>query len=143
MSVLKYYIPIFSIMFILFIISIYYNKKKIKPSIELYKKKYPGAVKVLLKSTNFVVASSSVEIYKIDEEPATTFMEGLNFYTWIKPGKSIIQLRYNASRIGFFYKSVNTYVDWTPVEVNLESGKEYVISFDKKVGFKISQINKN
>lgn len=143
MSVLKYYIPIFSIMFILFIISIYYNKTKIKSSIEAYKRKYPDAVKVLLKSTNIGVASSSIEIYKIDEEPAITFMKGLNFYTWIKPGKSIIKLRYNASRIGFFYKSVNTYVDWTPVEVNLEVGKEYVISFDKKVGFKISELNKN
>lgn len=51
----------------------------------------------------------------------------------VKPGKSVLNVRFDSERVGFFYKRVRTYTDPVDIEVDLEAGKEYIISFDKKL----------
>lgn len=93
-----------------------------------YLEKYPNAVKVYAKTTNVVVANSQVVIGLVDGETPAYFTGG----TYVKPGKSVLTVRFDSSRVGVFYKSVNKTTDYVEVEVNLEEGKEYELSFDKK-----------
>lgn len=104
------------------------NLKKNSNRKNEYLKKYPNAVKVWAKRTNVVVAQSAVTIGMVDGETPAYFQGG----TYVKPGKSELMVRFDASRVGVFYKQVNTYTDYVTIQVDLEEGKEYLLSFDKK-----------
>lgn len=102
-----------------------------------YLEKHPDSVKVHLKSTHYGVASSAVSIISIDDEEPCLFNGG--FY--VKPGKSEIVVSFDSKRVGVMYKSVSKSTGYVPIEVDLEKGKEYELSFDKKEGeFVIKEI---
>ncbi len=100
-----------------------------------YLNEHPDAVKVYLKSTNYLVASSHVTVAQVDGLAPAAFMGGI----YVKPGKSVLLVAYSASRVGFFYRRVNSGTDYVPIEVDLESGKEYLLSYSKKEGFQINE----
>lgn len=107
-----------------------YMMKRNKNRANDYLKKHPDSVKVHLKTTHYGVASSAVSIISIDEEEPCLFMGG--FYA--KPGKSEIVVSFDSKRIGVMYKEVSKSTGYVPIEVDLEKGKEYELSFDKKEG---------
>lgn len=122
------YFLLMAAMMVFGIISWYFTLKNNKKRRLNYLEKYPNAVKVYPKKTNVVVANSQIMIYAVDGEmPA--FQNGA-FY--VKPGKSVLDVSFESERVGFFYKRVRTYTDKVSIEVDLEAGKEYIISFDKK-----------
>lgn len=120
---------------LIYVLNIYISFFVNKASSKSYLKEHPDAVKVHLKRTFFLVASSQITVAKVDNERPALFNGGV----YVKPGKSILSLQYAKSRIGILYKSVKSYTDFTDVEVNLTAGKEYIISFDKKEGFVINE----
>ena len=102
-----------------------------KNAVKAYLEKHPDAVKVYLKSTYYVFMSSRILVGSVDDERPALFNGGV----YVKPGTSVLMLQYFKSRAGFFYRRVNSSTDFVDVEVNLEPGKEYLISFDRNDGF--------
>lgn len=138
---LKQLMPYFLLMagMIVFgIISWYITAKNNQKRRSNYLEKYPNAVKVYPKMTNVIVANSQIMIHMVDGE-APVFKGGA-FY--VKPGKSVLSVSFESERVGFFYKKVRTYTDRISIEVDLEPGKDYVISFDKKAeSFRVDEKN--
>lgn len=122
------YLYVFIVFVIVGIVMIIVNFKTNKKRKNNYLEKYPNAVKVYAKTTNVVVANSQVTIGLVDGETPAYFNGG----TYVKPGKSILTVKFDSSRVGVFYKTVNTTTDFVEIEVDLQEGKEYLISFDKK-----------
>lgn len=123
------YLLLIGAMIIFGIISSVVSRRNNKVAKNNYLQKYPNAVRVYPKYTNVVVASSQITIHSVDGE--TPIYDKGAFL--VKPGKSVLNVRFDSERVGFFYKRVRTYTDPVDVEVDLEAGKEYIISFDKKL----------
>lgn len=122
--------------FIIAIVSL----KKNKAAKDRWLEQHPGAVKLMLKSENKVITSNQISAAVISGE-ATAFMETSGYVIYAMPGDVVLEVVYTYTRPGVLYKNVTK--TWGPsrVEVHLEGGRDYCLSFDKdEERFELSEV---
>ena len=92
---------------------------------------HPNAVKIELSSGNNVITQKQLYARVISGE-AAIFNEKAKYIVCADPGDIVLEVTYTYTRPGVLYKNVTT--TWGPakVELNVEKGKDYLLSFDKK-----------
>ena len=92
---------------------------------------HPNAVKIELSSGNNVITQKQLYARVISGE-AAIFNEKAKYIVCADPGDIVLEVTYTYTRPGVLYKNVTT--TWGPakVELNVERGKDYLLSFDKK-----------
>lgn len=84
-----------------------------------------------LSSGNNVITQKQLYARVISGE-AAIFYEKAKHIVCADPGDIVLEVTYTYTRPGVLYKNVTT--TWGPakVELNVERGKDYLLSFDKK-----------
>ena len=92
---------------------------------------HPNAVKIELSSGNNVITQKHLYARVISGE-AAIFNEKAKYIVCADPGDIVLEVTYTYTRPGVLHKTVTT--TWGPakVELNVEKGKDYLLSFDKK-----------
>lgn len=92
---------------------------------------HQGAVKILLKTQNYLVVHKSISA-KIISGDGAIFRETGGYAVYAMPGDIVLEVTYTYTRPGVLHRTVTT--TWGPsrVEMHLETGKEYNLTFDKK-----------
>ena len=92
---------------------------------------HPNAVKIELSSGNNVITQKQLYARVISGE-AAIFNEKAKYIVCADPGDIVLEVTYTYTRPGVLHKTVTT--TWGPakVELNVEKGKDYLLSFDKK-----------
>ncbi|EEI85229.1 hypothetical protein HMPREF0072_2232 [Anaerococcus lactolyticus ATCC 51172] len=92
---------------------------------------HPNAVKIELSSGNNVITQKQLYARVISGE-AAIFNEKAKYIVCADPGDIVLEVTYTYTRPGVLHKNVTT--TWGPakVEFNVERGKDYLLSFDKK-----------
>lgn len=92
---------------------------------------HPDAVKIELSSGNNVITQKQLYARVISGE-AGIFSEKTKYIVFAEPGDIVLELSYSYTRPGVLHKQVTT--TWGPekVELTVEKGKDYLLSFDKK-----------
>lgn len=92
---------------------------------------HPNAVKIVLFSENNVLTQKQLYASVISGE-AAIFAEKTKYVVCAVPGDIVLEVTYTYTRPGVLHKNVTT--TWGPakVELSVESGKDYILSFDKK-----------
>ena len=92
---------------------------------------HPNAVKIELSSGNNVITQKQLYARVISGE-AAIFNEKAKYIVCADPGDIVLEVTYTYTRPGVLHKNVTT--TWGPakVELNVERGKDYLLSFDKK-----------
>lgn len=92
---------------------------------------HPNAVKIELSSGNNVITQKQLYARVISGE-AAIFNEKAKYIVCADPGDIVLEVTYTYTRLGVLHKTVTT--TWGPakVELNVERGKDYLLSFDKK-----------
>ncbi|MDY5731176.1 MAG: hypothetical protein SPL05_06565 [Eubacteriales bacterium] len=92
---------------------------------------HPNAVKIELFSGNGFITQKQLYARVISGE-AAIFTEKTKYIICADPGDIVLEVTYTYTRPGVLYKNVTT--TWGPakVELNVERGKDYLLSFDKK-----------
>ena len=92
---------------------------------------HPNAVKIELSSGNNVITQKQLYARVISGE-AAIFSEKAKYIVCADPGDIVLEVTYTYTRPGVLHKTVTT--TWGPakVELNVEKGKDYLLSFDKK-----------
>lgn len=107
------------------------SAKMNKKSKDKWLENHPGAVKVTLAAENHILTQKQISAYVVSGEGAV-FMETSGYVIYAMPGEVVLEVTYTYTRPGVLHKTVTT--TWGPakVELALESGKEYRLTFDKK-----------
>ena len=94
----------------------------------------PGASKLFTKNKSIGITSQTIEILKVDdnEKSFSSFVEGMKYGIYLKPGNRELTVRATATRPGILHKRVTAV--WGPmkINVNIEPEKTYELRFDKK-----------
>ena len=120
-------IAIFILAAVFSFVSIKMNKKALAKWLAAH----PDAVKIELSSGNNVITQKQLYARVISGE-AAIFNEKAKYIVCAEPGDIVLEVTYTYTRPGVLYKKVTT--TWGPakVELNVEKGKDYLLSFDKK-----------
>ena len=120
-------IAIFILAAVFSFVSIKMNKKALAKWLAAH----PDAVKIELSSGNNVITQKQLYARVISGE-AAIFNEKAKYIVCADPGDIVLEVTYTYTRPGVLYKNVTT--TWGPakVELNVEKGKDYLLSFDKK-----------
>ena len=120
-------IAIFILAAVFSFVSIKMNKK----ALTKWLAEHPNAVKIELSSGNNVITQKQLYARVISGE-AAIFSEKAKYIVCADPGDIVLEVTYTYTRPGVLYKNVTT--TWGPakVELNVERGKDYLLSFDKK-----------
>ena len=120
-------IAIFILAAVFSFVSIKMNKK----ALTKWLAEHPNAVKIELSSGNNVITQKQLYARVISGE-AAIFSEKAKYIVCADPGDIVLEVTYTYTRPGVLHKTVTT--TWGPakVELNVEKGKEYLLSFDKK-----------
>lgn len=120
-------IAIFILAAVFSFVSIKMNKKALAKWLAAH----PDAVKIELSSGNNVITQKQLYARVIIGE-AAIFNEKAKYIVCADPGDIVLEVTYTYTRPGVLYKNVTT--TWGPakVELNVEKGKDYLLSFDKK-----------
>lgn len=120
-------IAIFMLAAVFSFVSIKMNKK----ALTKWLAEHPNAVKIELSSGNNVITQKQLYARVISGE-AAIFNEKAKYIVCAEPGDIVLEVTYTYTRPGVLYKNVTT--TWGPakVELNVERGKDYLLSFDKK-----------
>ena len=120
-------IAIFILAAVFSFVSIKMNKK----ALTKWLAEHPNAVKIELSSGNNVITQKQLYARVISGE-AAIFNEKAKYIVCADPGDIVLEVTYTYTRPGVLYKNVTT--TWGPakVELNVEKGKDYLLSFDKK-----------
>ena len=120
-------IAIFILAAVFSFVSIKMNKKALAKWLAAH----PDAVKIELSSGNNVITQKQLYARVISGE-AAIFNEKAKYIVCADPGDIVLEVTYTYTRPGVLHKSVTT--TWGPakVELNVERGKDYLLSFDKK-----------
>lgn len=128
MGVYAYFvIGFFILAFIFMIISLIYNKNARAKWLAAH----PGAVKVALETGTNLITQKDLYARVISGE-GKAFVEKGHYIILAMPGQLVLEVRYSYTRPGVLHKNVTT--TWGPsrIELQLESGKNYALSFDRK-----------
>ncbi|QRG87025.1 hypothetical protein [Bulleidia sp. zg-1006] len=94
--------------------------------------------KIELASENGIFIQKDFHAQVISGE-AAFFAEGTKYIIYAAPGNVTLEVSYTYIRPGVLYKKVSRTWGPTKVEIQVESGKEYKLSFDKdKEQFKLT-----
>ena len=120
-------IAIFILAAIFSFVSIKMNQK----ALTKWLAEHPNAVKIELSSGNNVITQKQLYARVISGE-AAIFNEKAKYIVCADPGDIVLEVTYTYTRPGVLHKTVTT--TWGPakVELNVERGKDYLLSFDKK-----------
>ena len=120
-------IAIFILAAVFSFVSIKMNKKALAKWLSAH----PNAVKIELSSGNNVITQKQLYARVISGE-AAIFNEKAKYIVCADPGDIVLEVTYTYTRPGVLHKTVTT--TWGPakVELNVERGKDYLLSFDKK-----------
>lgn len=120
-------IAIFILAAVFSFVSIKMNKK----ALTKWLAEHPNAVKIELSSGNNIITQKQLYARVISGE-AAIFNEKAKYIVCAEPGDIVLEVTYTYTRPGVLYKNVTT--TWGPakVELNVERGKDYLLSFDKK-----------
>ena len=120
-------IAIFILAAVFSFVSIKMNQKALTKWLAVH----PNAVKIELSSGNNVITQKQLYARVISGE-AAIFNEKAKYIDCADPGDIVLEVTYTYTRPGVLHKSVTT--TWGPatVELNVERGKDYLLSFDKK-----------
>lgn len=120
-------IAIFILAAVFSFVSIKMNKK----ALTKWLAEHPNAVKIELSSGNNIITQKQLYARVISGE-AAIFSEKAKYIVCADPGDIVLEVTYTYTRPGVLHKNVTT--TWGPakVELNVEKGKEYLLSFDKK-----------
>lgn len=130
---------ILSLFAIFSIVSHFMNKKALKKQGDDFLTKHPNAVKIFTKSGGFIV-TDNMSIIKVNGEYATYFSDETGEGAYALPGTNEIVAEYSWSRPGVLHKKVTTSTGETTFDVELKSGRDYILTFDKKEStFKIDE----
>ena len=128
MGVYAYFvIAIFILAAVFSFVSIKMNQK----ALTKWLAEHPNAVKIELSSGNNVITQKQLYARVISGE-ASIFNEKAKYIVCADPGDIVLEVTYTYTRPGVLHKTVTT--TWGPakVELNVEKGKDYLLSFDKK-----------
>ena len=128
MGVYAYFvIAIFILAAVFSFVSIKMNKNALTKWLAVH----PNAVKIELSSGNNIITQKQLYARVISGE-AAIFSEKAKYIVCADPGDIVLEVTYTYTRPGVLYKNVTT--TWGPakVELNVEKGKDYLLSFDKK-----------
>ncbi|CAM3115705.1 hypothetical protein STFE110948_02775 [Streptobacillus felis] len=130
---------ILSLFAIFSMVSHFMNKKSLKKQGEDFLAKHPNAVKIFTKSGGFIV-TDTMNIIKVNGEYATHFSDETGEGAYALPGTNEIVAEYSWTRPGVLHKTVTTSTGETTFDVELKSGRDYKLTFDKKEStFKIDE----
>ena len=117
--------------FILAVVFSFVSIKMNKSALTKWLAVHPNAVKIELSSGNNVITQKQLYARVISGE-AAIFNEKAKYIVCADPGDIVLEVTYTYTRPGVLYKNVTT--TWGPakVELNVERGKDYLLSFDKK-----------
>ena len=120
-------IAIFILAAVFSFVSIKMNKK----ALTKWLAEHPNAVKIELSSGNNIITQKQLYARVISGE-AAIFSEKAKYIVCADPGDIVLEVTYTYTRPGVLHKNVTT--RWGPakVELNVEKGKDYLLSFDKK-----------
>lgn len=120
-------IAIFILAAVFSFVSIKMNKK----ALTKWLAEHPNAVKIELSSGNNIITQKQLYARVISGE-AAIFSEKAKYIVCADPGDIVLEVTYTYTRPGVLHKNVTT--TWGPakVELNVEKGKDYLLSFDKK-----------
>ncbi len=130
MGIMGYIIPA---VFVLYIIGMIIFMKKRKNKQQSWWDSHPGAVKVYLRSSLGVFTSNTISGRVISGEACPGIVsEGMQQVFYAMPGELEVEITYTYTRPGVLHKNVTT--TWGPTKLNLhlEAGKTYALTFDKE-----------
>lgn len=138
MGVMAYILPAFAI---LYVVGIVVWTKKRKQGYEKWLADHPDAVKIYLTTSFNPITSKSLvgRVLSPNAYPQIAY-EGTKSVIYALPGVVDVELTYSYTRPGVLHKNVTT--TWGPTKLSLEveRGKTYSLTFDKKEEtFKLSE----
>jgi hypothetical protein len=125
---------VFIVMGILIVVSIAYNiirMCKMKTDGKNFLLEHPGAARVFL-SVKVLITSDVVMVHSVDGEKPVCFSEGIKTGFYAVPGSRHVEISYAHSRPGFLHKNVITTVGPVKKEITINTGKSYLLAFDRK-----------
>lgn len=128
MGIYAYFFIGFIIFAIVFsIASFMYNKN----SKEKWLANHPGAVTISLVTGNNFITEKQFRARVISGD-ATMFFEKGKYAIFSMPGDIVVEVTYIYSRPGVLHKKVTTTYGPTKIELHIEQGKNYSLTFNKK-----------
>jgi hypothetical protein len=104
--------------------------KKLKSSNRDFLQANPNAAKVYLTAKAFIT-SEAVTVISVDGEDPQLFMEGGKSGFYAVPGSRAVEMQYAYNRPGVIHKNVMTTYGPVKKELLIESGKSYILGFDR------------
>lgn len=126
------YIVIGVLLVALYVAWMIYANKKHKNFVNKWLKEHPDAIKVYVSNPKGVIKQGQITIGAIDNETVMTFNAGMTYGFYLTPGKHVIDATCVTQRPGVMYRNVYTTYGPIKVEVEVNTGKEYTLSFDTK-----------
>ena len=130
MGVVGYIIPI---VFVVYIIGMLVYMKKRKQGYEKWLSEHPDTVKIYLRTGFNAITTKTLtgRILSSNAYPQIVY-EGMSSVIYALPGTVDVELTYQYTRPGVVYRNVTT--TWGPTKLTLEveKGKTYALTFDKK-----------
>ena len=118
-------------MFVLAAIFSIVSMKLNKNALEKWLKEHPTAVKIELSAGSNLITQKEL-LAEVVRGEAAIFAEKGKYIVCAVPGDIVLRVTYSYTRPGVMYKTATT--TWGPSEIDLtiEPGKDYVLSFDKE-----------
>lgn len=104
--------------------------KKLKSSNQNFLQTHPNAAKVYL-TARALITSEAVTVISVDGEAPQSFMEGSKTGFYAIPGSRTVEMQYTYNRPGILHKNVMTTYGPATKELQIESGKTYILGFDR------------
>ena len=82
-------------------------------------------------TTRAFISSEAVTVISVDKEAPRLFMEGGKSGFYALPGGRTVEMQYTYSRPGIIHKNVMTTYGPASKELQLDSGKSYILGFDR------------
>jgi hypothetical protein len=105
--------------------------KKLKSSNQNFLQSHPNAAKVYL-TARALITSEAVSVISVDGEGPRLFMESGKTGFYAVPGSRNVEMQYTYNRPGILHKNVMTTYGPLTKELHIESGKSYILGFDRK-----------
>jgi hypothetical protein len=107
-----------------------FRMKKLKSSNQNFLQAHPNAAKVYL-TARALITSEAVTVISVDGEGPQLFMEGGKSGFYAIPGSRSVEMQYTYNRPGVLHKNVMTTYGPAKKELQIESGKSYILGFNR------------
>lgn len=107
-----------------------FRMKKLAASNRDFLRDHPNAAKVYLAVKAFIT-SGAVTVISVDGAAPRLFMEAGKSGLYALPGSRTVEVQYTYNRPGVIHRNVTTTYGPVKKELRLESGKSYLLGFDR------------